>query len=273
MHKKYLLSGILVLALLFTGAFSTGVEAAWWLASAPGGGSSLSRTGAGTTAGQTGTPIKLGGTNSPSFDTPATSAPAAGTSVTRSQSVYRPGAAAPSAGNTAVSGKTGNVINLSRGWSVPTIPAAPAAPNTPATPVSDGGTTQPVSGLTAQEQYLYDLINQARAAEGLSPLQADLRLVRLARLKAQDLVANNYFDHTSPTYGTPFAMMLANGINFKYAGENIAEAGNVGSAHAQLMTSPGHRAHIMEPHYTHAGIGVAPANPAGVIVVEMFIGN
>ncbi|MGI5839498.1 MAG: CAP domain-containing protein [bacterium] len=277
MKKRFLLSGLLVLTLLLTATFSTGAEAAWWLSSPPGGGSSLSKPSPSLAGSQTGTVIKLGGgTTKPSPGIPGTSRPPTGTPGTAAPGT--PGTPAPSAGKGtgSIPGTSGNVINLSRNWSAPAAPEKPTTPTTPATPPSppaDPAPETPVSNLTAQEEYLLSLINKARASEGLAPLQADLRLVHLARLKAQDLVEKNYFDHNSPTYGSPFEMMHANGVKFRYAGENIAESGSVGGAHAQLMTSPGHRAHIMEPHYTHVGIGVFPAKPAGVMVVEMFIGN
>ncbi len=61
---------------------------------------------------------------------------------------------------------------------------------------------------------MVNLINQERAKAGLAPpLSVDLRLVELARKKSQDMIANNYFSHTSPpTYGDPFQMMTAAGL-------------------------------------------------------------
>ncbi|HEX6971163.1 MAG TPA: CAP domain-containing protein, partial [Limnochordia bacterium] len=98
--------------------------------------------------------------------------------------------------------------------------------------------------LTADEQYLVAQINAARAAEGKPPLTVDARLVAVARQKAQDMASNGYFDHYSPTYGSPFDMMRAAGISYRWAGENIARASSVEVAHRALMESPGHRANI-----------------------------
>ena len=72
------------------------------------------------------------------------------------------------------------------------------------------------------EKELLTLINKQRAAYGLSNLSFDTALQKTARAKAEDLVANNYFAHNSPTYGTPFEMMKAFGVTYKTAGENIA---------------------------------------------------
>ncbi len=130
----------------------------------------------------------------------------------------------------------------------------------------------PVKGLTADEQRMVELVNQERAAAGLPALKVNLELVKVARLKAQDMVANNYFSHTSPTYGSPFAMMKQFGITYRTAGENLAGAPNMEMAHKNLMNSPGHRANILNTSFTQMGIGVAEGSPYGKIFVQMFIG-
>lgn len=138
------------------------------------------------------------------------------------------------------------------------------------------GADQPKSpaapDLSADEQRMLDLLNTARASEGLQPLRADADLTRLARMKARDMVDKGYFDHTSPTYGTPFSMIKAAGINYRHAGENLAGAPSVDTAHSSLMNSPGHRANIMSPNYTRAGIGAADGGPYGKMFVQLFTG-
>jgi uncharacterized protein YkwD len=47
-------------------------------------------------------------------------------------------------------------------------------------------------------------------------------LSKVALGKAQDMYKNKYFDHNSPTFGSPFDMMKKFGVSFKAAGENIA---------------------------------------------------
>ena len=94
---------------------------------------------------------------------------------------------------------------------------------------------------------MLELINRDRLAHGLQPLQADMHLTRLARLKSQDIVDNNYFDHRSPTYGTAFDMFRANGIIFIRGGENLSKAGSVQVSHLRLMNSPNHRANLLNP--------------------------
>lgn len=132
--------------------------------------------------------------------------------------------------------------------------------------------SQPVAGLNADEQRMLELVNQERVKAGLKPLQIDMALVRLARLKAQDMIDRGYFSHTSPTYGSPFDMMRAAGVQYRYAGENLAGAPTVSSAHTNLMDSPGHRANILNANFTKIGIGVVSGGPYGKMFVQMFIG-
>jgi uncharacterized YkwD family protein len=131
----------------------------------------------------------------------------------------------------------------------------------------------PTPGLTADEQRMVDLINQERAKAGLAPLTVDLRLVDLARKKSQDMITNNYFSHTSPTYGDPFKMMTAAGISYRTAGENLAGARTVDQAHSALMNSAGHRQNILSPSYNKVGVGIATGGPYGSMYTQLFIGT
>ncbi len=126
--------------------------------------------------------------------------------------------------------------------------------------------------MTAEEQQMLSLVNQERAKAGLPALKADMRLVLLARKKSQDLIDKNYFSHTSPTYGSPFDMMKAAGITYGTAGENLAGSYSVESAHTALMNSEGHRRNILNPAFTHIGIGIVHGGTYGMMFTQMFTG-
>lgn len=112
------------------------------------------------------------------------------------------------------------------------------------------------SSLSQFEQQVITLTNAERAKEGLSALQADTKLMQSARAKSDDMAKNNYFSHTSPTYGSPFDQMKSLGISYKAAAENIAQGQKTPQEVVQAwMDSPGHRANIMNGSYTHIGVG------------------
>ena len=138
---------------------------------------------------------------------------------------------------------------------------------------SSGGTTTVTTDLTADEKEVFNLINAKRTANGLAPLNIDNELQNVARIKAQDMVDNNYFAHNSPTYGTPFQMIKNFGITYKAAGENIAgNSTNQGAVNA-WMNSEGHRANILSNNYNYTGVAVVKSPKYGKIYVQMFIGK
>ena len=116
--------------------------------------------------------------------------------------------------------------------------------------------------VTAYETEVVRLVNDVRKANGLKPLLQDWQLSRVARYKSQDMRDLGYFSHTSPTYGSPFNMMKSFGISYKTAGENIAKGYSTPKAVVDAwMNSSGHRANILNPSYTHIGVGfVASGN-------------
>lgn len=90
---------------------------------------------------------------------------------------------------------------------------------------SSGSNNTQVS-LNTNEQEVLRLINAERTKKGLSALKIDGETQRVARIKAQDMVDNNYFSHNSPTYGSPFDMLKSFKVSYKTAGENIAGNSN-----------------------------------------------
>ena len=107
---------------------------------------------------------------------------------------------------------------------------------------------------------MFDRHNAERASNGLGLLQIDAALVGIARSRANDMAANNYFAHTSPTGVTAFTLLSQAGYSYSMAGENIARNNYPGSqtvatAMSGFMNSPGHRANILDGRYTRVGIG------------------
>lgn len=126
------------------------------------------------------------------------------------------------------------------------------------------------STVTSYEKEVIRLVNEKRAQNGLKALTYDWELSRVARYKSQDMKNNNYFSHTSPTYGTPFQMMKSFGISYRTAGENIAKGQATPQAVVDAwMNSSGHRANILNSSFTKIGVGYV-AN--GKYWTQMFIG-
>lgn len=112
------------------------------------------------------------------------------------------------------------------------------------------------SAVSAYEQTVARLVNLRRAEYGLSPLTLRSELCACARVKSEDMRANAYFSHTSPTYGSPFEMMRSMGLSYTHAGENIAMGYFSPEAVVDAwMRSASHRANILSASYASLGVG------------------
>ncbi len=138
--------------------------------------------------------------------------------------------------------------------------------------IPTSGGSQQGTGGASQSTYasqVVNLVNQERAKAGLKPLAKDSALTVMALDKAKDMYYNRYFDHNSPTYGSPFDMMKKYGIRFTYAGENIAKGQRTPQEVMKAwMNSPGHRQNILSPNYTKIGVAYFQG-----IWVQEFIKN
>jgi uncharacterized YkwD family protein len=159
----------------------------------------------------------------------------------------------------------------------PTAPApapnqAAPAPKT-ATPAPKAATPAPAPAGEASQfvQQVIDLTNAERRKQGLPALKADTQLNGVAQKKSVDMQQNNYFSHTSPTYGSPFDMMRDFGVTYKSAGENIAQGQrSPQEVVTAWMNSEGHRKNILSGNFTHIGVGY---EKAGNHWTQMFIGK
>lgn len=114
----------------------------------------------------------------------------------------------------------------------------------------------PTKENTSEKQQVINIVNEKRKAAGLKPLTENWELSRVAQYKAEDMHDKNYFDHNSPTYGSPFKMMKDFGINYGYAGENIAKGQrSPQEVMTAWMNSQGHRENILSPNFKHIGVG------------------
>jgi len=116
--------------------------------------------------------------------------------------------------------------------------------------------------------------NKERIKDGLEPLQVDNRLTKAATEKAQDMLANGYWAHTSPSGVEPWSWMKNAHYSYSYAGENLAK--NFSTANGVVnawMHSEDHRDNILNTHYRDVGFGVVEGKLDGqktTLVVAMY---
>ncbi|GAB2536230.1 CAP domain-containing protein [Gracilibacillus alcaliphilus] len=138
-------------------------------------------------------------------------------------------------------------------------------------PEKSADENQQAGELSQFEEQVVDLTNQEREKQGLAPLEADAELSKVAKAKSEDMAKNGYFDHNSPTYGSPFDMMKQFGISYQTAGENIAKGQRSPEEVVDAwMNSEGHRANILSSDFTHIGVGYVEN---GNVWTQQFIGK
>lgn len=101
------------------------------------------------------------------------------------------------------------------------------------------------------------LVNEHRVSIGLAPLAWDARVAEVAQAHSQDMVDRRFFSHTNPDGESPFNRLAEARITYTWAGENIAYGyPTASSVLAAWLNSPGHRANIENPNYSHHGVGL-----------------
>jgi uncharacterized protein YkwD len=139
-----------------------------------------------------------------------------------------------------------------------------------------------VQHLPKVEDLVFELTNQARQAKGLPPFLKDAELTQVARAFSDDMLVRRFFDHTTPD-GVSFDERLADRYRHRVRlmGENIwfASGYNPGKIRQlakeivdDWMTSPGHRDNILEPRFTHLGVGVSARNGT-IRATQEFVGK
>lgn len=125
---------------------------------------------------------------------------------------------------------------------------------------------------SSQAEAVLNLVNAERSKQGLKPLTLSAKLTDIATMKSKDMADKGYFDHTSPTYGSPFQMLQDFGVHYSSAGENIAAGQKTPEEVMQAwLNSSGHRANILNANFTELGVGFYQGGNYGVYWTQLFI--
>ncbi|MBM4401625.1 MAG: hypothetical protein FJ044_00055 [Candidatus Cloacimonetes bacterium] len=107
------------------------------------------------------------------------------------------------------------------------------------------------------QKELIELTNKERENAGLSPLTESPVLDKAAYLKAQDMLADNYWAHVAPDGTTPWVWFDKEGYNFLMAGENLAKDFNTSAGVISgWMRSPTHKENLLNNKFTEIGMAV-----------------
>lgn len=120
------------------------------------------------------------------------------------------------------------------------------------------------------EAQMFAKVNEERKKLAITELVWEPTIVPVARAHAKDMWERKYFGHISPEGKDVGDRLNEARIKYSIAGENLALAPTVQSAHTGLMNSKGHRENILDPRFKKIGIGVIDNGVYGKMFVQVF---
>ncbi|MFF4401071.1 CAP domain-containing protein [Streptomyces sp. NPDC001480] len=136
----------------------------------------------------------------------------------------------------------------------PTTPRTPNTPSTPSTPKP----TATASGVAAR---VIQLVNVERAKAGCSALTSNATLAKAAQAHSADMAAHQNMSHTGSDGSSPGDRITRAGYSWSAYGENVAYGYSTPEqVMAGWMSSPGHRANILNCSFKEIGVGLAQPN-------------
>lgn len=148
----------------------------------------------------------------------------------------------------------------------PTVPETTPPKPTPSVPETTAPEpTKPEVNVSAFAREVFELMNKERASNGLAPLIIDNVACKAAQIRSVE--ASELFEHVRPNGKEPYTAFDFDGDGKdtsydelgKYVsamGENIAKGQTTPAwVMESWMNSPGHKKNILDPDFTHVGVG------------------
>lgn len=134
--------------------------------------------------------------------------------------------------------------------------------------------TKLLANLT--QSLIIEEINPVRTSYGFLELKPNEKLIKAAQLKAEDMLAKDYFSHQGPEGEAPWVWLERVGYQYAAAGENLAiDFDNPAVLKNAWLASSSHAKNILNSYFTDIGIGIARGelNGGETTVVVMFLGR
>ena len=127
------------------------------------------------------------------------------------------------------------------------------------------GNRQNPNAINAQVGVLFDIVNRTRRQAGLPELAWDDKLAGAARDHARAMADTGVLSHQLQGEGPLIVRLTAHNVRLDRASENVVYDISVEGAHDNFMSSPPHRANILDPAFDAVGIGIVEAG--GVLYI------
>jgi uncharacterized protein YkwD len=144
---------------------------------------------------------------------------------------------------------------------LPGLAVEATAPGPAPEVTADGGR------LHAEVARFAVLADEYRRLNGCDALVWNPAVARIAQAHSEDMSARGFFDHRDPDGRMHGDRLLASGIRYRRAGENIAQGQTYARQVLQgWVSSPTHRETLEDCRYTHHGVGFNGRNWTHVLM-------
>lgn len=118
-------------------------------------------------------------------------------------------------------------------------------------------------------------VNKERTKKKLSILKENTELNRLAKLRLDDMIKNNYFAHESPTGNGIDELLDTSNYNYEWRGENLAygDFNNEADVTKSWMNSKWHKYNILYKNFEEVGTAHTVTSFKGgkyLVVAQVF---
>jgi uncharacterized protein YkwD len=139
----------------------------------------------------------------------------------------------------------------------------------PVPPIAIQPAPPTVGDVSPLEKDVIAKVNEARATAGLPPFQINATLMKAARQHSANMARQGKLEHVLDGKG-PHERIAELGLQAGFTGENCAQGQNTAAeAMESWMSSPGHRGNILNPTFTHIGVGKVDG-PDGPYWTQVF---
>ena len=151
----------------------------------------------------------------------------------------------------------------------------PSAPAPRSSPLQSPGRPTPDDPLRQLELKVFAGTNRERQLHGLPQLAWSEPLARQARLHSTNMMERGFFSHKDPIRGELSPRLNSAGIRWSRIAENIFRERGLedppGAAVDGWMRSPAHRQNLLDPLFTHTGVGIAISPDTEYFITQLFI--
>lgn len=113
----------------------------------------------------------------------------------------------------------------------------------------------------AMQKDIAQAINEIRLSKGLTEVELKSNICRVAQIKAEEMLAEQYYVHKSPVHGMPDEMMRKYSLEFSVSGENIAWSSVFRSSVQEVVEGwldfKADKENLLNPDFAKVGVGFA----------------